>query len=60
MCRFERELYGLQQAPKEWYEHIDRYLQGMGFMKSEADVKLYYSVVGGEVLILVLYGCPIS
>jgi len=31
------------------------YLQGMGFVKGEVDVNLYYLVVEGEVLILVLY-----
>ena len=27
----------------------------MGFMKSEVDANLYYLIVGGEILILVLY-----
>lgn len=43
------------QAPRAWYEHIDRHLQGMGFVKSVADANLYYFMVGGVVLILVLY-----
>ena len=38
-----------------WYECIDTYLQEMGFVKSEADANLYYLMVGGEVLIIVLY-----
>lgn len=54
VCRLKRDLYGLKQAPKAWYEHINRYLQGMGFAKSEAYANLYYLVVGGDVLILVL------
>ena len=36
-------------------KHILRYLQGMGFTKSEADPNLYYIVIGEEPLILVLY-----
>jgi hypothetical protein len=55
VCRLKRALYGLKQAPRAWYERIDTYLQNMGFVKSEADANLYYLVVGGEVLILVLY-----
>ena len=51
----KRALYGLKKAPIVWYECIDTYLQEMGFVKSEADANLYYLVVGGEVLILVLY-----
>ena len=53
--RLKKALYGLKQAPRAWYERIDTYLQEMGFVKSEADANLYYLVVGGEVLIRVLY-----
>lgn len=53
--KLKRALYGLKQVPRAWYEHIDRYLQGMGFVKSEVDANLYYLVVGDDVLILVLY-----
>lgn len=38
-----------------WYKHIATYLQEMGFVKSEADANLYYLLVGGDILILVLY-----
>ena len=55
VCRLKRALYGLKQAPRAWYEWIDTYLQKMGFVKSEADANLYYLMVGGEILILVLY-----
>jgi hypothetical protein len=53
--RLKRALYGLKQSLKAWYLRIDNYLQGMGFTKNEADSKLYYIIVGGEPLILVLY-----
>ena len=55
VCRLKKALYGLKQAPRAWYERIDTYLQKMGFVKSEADANLYYLVVVGEILILVLY-----
>ena len=55
MCRLKKELYGLKQDPRAWYECIDTYLQKMGFVKSEADANLYYLMVGGEVIILILY-----
>ena len=53
--RLKRSLYELKQAPRAWYERIDTYLQKMGFVKSEEDAILYYLVVGGEILILLLY-----
>jgi hypothetical protein len=55
LCKLKKALYGLKQAPRAWYSRIDNYLQGMGFTKSEADSNLYYIIVGGEPLILVLY-----
>eukprot|EP00253_Pinus_taeda_P001431 PITA_01431 len=55
VCKLKRDLYKLKKAPRAWYERINKYLQGMGFMKSEADANLYYLMVGGEVLILDLY-----
>eukprot|EP00253_Pinus_taeda_P012929 PITA_12929 len=55
MCRLKKALYGLKQAPRALYSRIDTYLQGMGFTKSEADLNLYYIVIGEEPLILVLY-----
>jgi hypothetical protein len=55
VCRLKRALYGLKQAPRVWYSRIDNYLKGMGFTKSEVDSNLYYIIVGGEPLILVLY-----
>lgn len=55
VCLLKRALYGLKQAPRAWYIHIDSYLQGLGFTKSEADANLYYITVGGLMLILGLY-----
>ena len=51
----EKALYGLKQAPRAWYAWIDRYLVSLGFTKSDADPNLYYNVVDGEPLNLVLY-----
>jgi hypothetical protein len=57
VCRLRRALYGFKQATRAWYSRIDSYLLGMGFTKieAEADSNVYYILVGGEPLILVLY-----
>lgn len=55
VCRLKKALYGLKQALRAWYSRIDTYLQQLGFRKNEADSNLYYIVVDGELLILVLY-----
>jgi len=55
VCRLKRALYRLKQAPGAWYGRIDTYLQQMGVVKSDVDPNLYYLMVEGEPLILVLY-----
>ena len=55
VCRLKKALYGLKQAPRAWYLRIDSSLLSIGFQKSEADPNLYFIVVGGETLILLLY-----
>ena len=55
VCRLKKALYDLKQAPRAWYSRIYTYFQEVGFTKSEADLNLYYIVIGEEPLILVLY-----
>eukprot|EP00253_Pinus_taeda_P006041 PITA_06041 len=55
VCRLKKALYGLKQTPRAWYFRIDTYLQQLGFTINEADLNLYFIVVGEEPLILVLY-----
>ena len=55
VCRLKNALYRLKQSPRAWYSWIDTYLLSIGFQKSEVDPNLYYIVVGGVPLILLLY-----
>ena len=55
VCKLKKALYGLKQAPWAWYSRIDSYLLSIGFQKSEANPNLYFIVVGGDLLILLLY-----
>ena len=55
MCRLKKALYSLKQASRAWYSRINSHLLSIGFQKSEADRNLYYIVVGGVSLILLLY-----
>ena len=55
VCRLKKALYGLKQAPRAWYSRIDNYLTGLGFSRTNANDNLYYKVVDGRPLILVLY-----
>jgi hypothetical protein len=57
VCRLKKAMYGLKQAPRAWYGRIDSFLMSLGFTKSKVDSNLYYKVVdGGPVILLVLCG----
>ena len=55
VCKLKKALYGLKQAPRAWYGRIDGFLVRLGFTKCVVDSNLYYKVVDGQSLILVLY-----
>jgi hypothetical protein len=55
VCRLNKALYGLNQAPCAWYKNMDGFLMILGFNKSVDDPNLYYHIVGNKCLILVLY-----
>ena len=55
VCRLNKSLNGLKQAPQDGYARIDGHLMSLGFSKSVVDPNMYYKTVNGESLILVLY-----
>lgn len=55
VCRLKKALYGLNQAPRVWYERLDKYLTNEGFQKGSADNNLYFKTDSGKTLIVVVY-----
>ena len=53
--QIEESIVWMKQAPRAWYGRIDGFLVKLGFTKSDVDSNLYYKVVVGDTLILVLY-----
>ena len=51
----KKALYGLKQAPRAWYAHIDGFLKSLVFVKNNADSNLYFKVLDGFPVILILY-----
>jgi hypothetical protein len=33
VCKLNKDLYGIKQAPRAWYSRLDKYLQHLGFRK---------------------------
>lgn len=55
VCRLKKGLYILKKSPIAWYAHIDNHPVKLGFMRRSVDPNLYFKVVQGMPLILVLY-----
>eukprot|EP00253_Pinus_taeda_P025210 PITA_25210 len=55
VCRLKKALYGLKQVARAWYGRIKNCLRQMGSVKSDKGPNLYYLMLEGEQLILVLY-----
>ena len=54
VIKLKKYIYGLKQASRAWYDRINNYLQKLGFLKSDADSKLYFKVVENQPLVLLL------
>jgi hypothetical protein len=55
VCRLKKALYGLNKEPRAWYRKINSFFMSLGFTKTKADSNLYYKVVDGGPVILLLY-----
>jgi len=55
VLRLKKALYGLNQAPRAWYNRIDQYFTNQGFRKSKSEPTLYINNQGYHTLILSLY-----
>ena len=54
-CKIKKSLYGLKQSPRMWYQKFDKYIHGLGFVRSEVDHCVYYKKVGEQFIYVVLY-----
>jgi histone deacetylase 1/2 len=41
ICRFDKALYGLTQAPRAWFSRLSSKLHDLGFTSSKADTSLF-------------------
>ena len=52
VCKLHKELYGLKQDPKAWYERIHKYLVKIGFERTNDNKNLYIKVEKGKDILL--------
>ncbi|XP_066351598.1 uncharacterized mitochondrial protein AtMg00810-like [Miscanthus floridulus] len=55
VCLLSRSLYGLRQAPREWFERFVGHITSLGFIQSKADSSLFVYHRNGAMAYLLLY-----
>lgn len=55
VCRLRRSLYGLRQAPRQWYKRLNQALINHGFRVSPADSSLFHYVKNNVTLFALVY-----
>ncbi|KAL4018655.1 hypothetical protein IC575_022262 [Cucumis melo] len=55
VCKLDKSLYDLKQAPKQWHEKFDNLLMSKGFKVNESDKCIYYKTEGRLCIIICLY-----
>ena len=55
VCKLKKALYGLEQAPRTWYNRMYVFLMSPGFTKSKEGSNLYFKVECRRPVMLLLY-----
>ena len=55
MCKLNRALYGLVQAPRCWNQKVTTWLEDYGFKQSQVDPGIYIMYHDDQIYILALY-----
>ena len=53
--KLDKALYGLNQAPKAWYERLSTFLISNGFVKGKIDTTSFTKHIDGDILIVQIY-----
>jgi histone deacetylase 1/2 len=55
VCRLDKALYRLKQAPRAWYSRLSANLQDFGFLPSKADTSLFLYNKSGVTISVLIY-----
>lgn len=55
VCKLQKALFGLKQAPRAWYSTFSQFLLGQGFVNSYCDNSLFIRKSSSSITILLAY-----
>ena len=55
VCQLRKAIYGLKQAALQWNKQLHKSLLEMGFIRCKSDPGTYFKIIGGEIIILLVY-----
>ena len=55
ICKLDKALYVLKQAPRAWYSRLSSKLQQLGFVPSKTDTSLFYYSKGKHTIFILVY-----
>jgi histone deacetylase 1/2 len=55
VCKPDKALYSLKQAPRAWYARLSAKLIALGFVPSKVDTSLFYFNKHGVIVFVLMY-----
>ena len=55
VCRLQKAIYGLKQAPHAWYQELRSFLISLGFIISHADTSLFILSRNSSIIYFLVY-----
>lgn len=55
VCKFNKSIYGLKQASRQWFTKLSNVLLSMGFVQSKADYTLFTYHQAASIILLLVY-----
>lgn len=56
VCKLDKALYDLKQAPRAWFSRVSKKLYELGFQGSKADTSLFFYNKGDLIIFVLIYG----